>query len=282
MLGCAMLAAVASGLFPTISDAADAMVSVDRVIRPNPEVHQQYEQHYQRYIGLYPALRPTFHVDVRTAFQEKGRSAESPQQQHFPTLSPSAPPSSHHQPPSDASIAPKGTQRLKGIVSASILAADVTRLGSETISALSAGADWVHADMFDGSFVKNFTFGPPVLKALSRAAASLGGGAFFDCHLSVAVSRERDELIADITPPSLYFDTLLLPRTHPMCLSLYPGLHTSINHTQDPAQYVADVADAGGSQFTFHAEALGCDTERMLALAAEVRKTGMRYGVEQG
>lgn len=38
--------------------------------------------------------------------------------------------------------------------------------------------------MFDGTFVDNFTIGPPVLKALRARFPE----AFFDCHLALKVS----------------------------------------------------------------------------------------------
>ena len=47
-------------------------------------------------------------------------------------------------------------------------------------------------------------------------------------------------------------------------------------HVQDPRQYIADVVEAGGTQFTFHAEALGCDVDRKASVAPDVRKAGMR------
>ncbi|KAF6251891.1 hypothetical protein COO60DRAFT_1274667 [Scenedesmus sp. NREL 46B-D3] len=46
-----------------------------------------------------------------------------------------------------------------------------------------AGADWVHVDMFDGTFAPNFTIGPPVVASLRKASSM-----FLDCHLAVSVS----------------------------------------------------------------------------------------------
>ena len=76
MLGCAMLAAVAAGLFPSIEAAAKAMVGIDRVVQPNLDMHREYKPHYERYIGLYPALRPTFHSDKNISL--KGGSGDPP------------------------------------------------------------------------------------------------------------------------------------------------------------------------------------------------------------
>lgn len=38
MLGCAVLAAAAAGLYPSIMDAVAGMVQVESVIKPNPKV----------------------------------------------------------------------------------------------------------------------------------------------------------------------------------------------------------------------------------------------------
>jgi ribulose kinase len=51
-LGCAILAAVAAGLHPTIHAGVDAMVHTARVIQPDPQAHQEYQRFYRAYKSL--------------------------------------------------------------------------------------------------------------------------------------------------------------------------------------------------------------------------------------
>ena len=65
-------------------------------------------------------------------------------------------------------------------ISPSVLSADLANLYKECASIESDGADYIHLDVMDGSFVPNLTFGAPVIKCARRAAKIP-----FDVHLMI-------------------------------------------------------------------------------------------------
>jgi ribulose-phosphate 3-epimerase len=59
---------------------------------------------------------------------------------------------------------------MKTLVSPSILSADFGNLQADIEMLNRSEADWIHADVMDGVFVPNISFGFPVLKAVAKVA----------------------------------------------------------------------------------------------------------------
>lgn len=65
-------------------------------------------------------------------------------------------------------------------IAPSILSADFANLGRDIKKTAEAGADWIHIDVMDGSYVPNISFGFPVMKAIRPLTDKL-----FDVHLMI-------------------------------------------------------------------------------------------------
>jgi ribulose-phosphate 3-epimerase len=63
----------------------------------------------------------------------------------------------------------------------SILSADFANLARDVAAVEKAGAQFLHVDVMDGSFVPNITIGPPVIKCLRKAT-----GMILDTHLMIS------------------------------------------------------------------------------------------------
>ncbi|MDQ2087159.1 ribulose-phosphate 3-epimerase [Herbivorax sp. ANBcel31] len=65
-------------------------------------------------------------------------------------------------------------------IAPSLLSADFSKMGEEISEVESAGADLLHIDVMDGSFVPNITIGPPVIRSLKKISKLQ-----FDVHLMI-------------------------------------------------------------------------------------------------
>jgi ribulose-phosphate 3-epimerase len=82
------------------------------------------------------------------------------------------------------------TNQIK--IAPSILSADFAQLGNELKAITNAGADYIHIDVMDGSFVPNITIGNEVVKGL-RGHSTLP----FDVHLMINNPDNHVKAFAD-------------------------------------------------------------------------------------
>ena len=69
---------------------------------------------------------------------------------------------------------------MKNILSPSILAADFKNLGQQISDVDHAGAQYIHIDVMDGTFVPSISLGMPVIKSIRSVTDKV-----FDVHLMI-------------------------------------------------------------------------------------------------
>ena len=95
------------------------------------------------------------------------------------------------------------------VIEASILSADFARLGEQAREAEAAGVDAIQVDMMDGSFVRDITFGPGVVRAL-RPLVSVP----LDVHLIIVKPERHLDAFAEAGADRLIVHRQTCPHLH--------------------------------------------------------------------
>jgi ribulose-phosphate 3-epimerase len=169
-------------------------------------------------------------------------------------------------------------------IAPSILSADFSNLGEEIQNIEKAGADYIHIDVMDGSFVPNITIGNEVVKAL-RAKTQLP----FDVHLMInnpdnhvkAFAEAGADIITIHAEASIHLDrslALIKSFDKKVGVSLVPSTH------EDALDYILEKLDLilvmtvnpgfGGQKF------LSSQLKKIENIRKKIEKSGKKIELE--